>query len=162
MAPRIVPKGPWDTTLNWELCATIDGEIRTHFRNHVRPGPRSLHTSISSFSRFLHLPVELQQHILSFCDGTTLFQLMRASSATRTEAVKLFWSEPNTRYFIAGFWLFAGGFSGYTYANLEALKCVQHIQVDFDSSPSILWTGWEDGEIKFNGLKDRATTLSNR
>jgi len=144
MIPCSDPKGPWATLLDWDLHATDDGETHTPFRHHVRPGRKKRHTSKGGFPQFLHLALELQQHIISFCDGATLWQLMCVSS-TRDEAKKLFWSDSTARYHIWGWWLLAGGFPGHTYDDLEALGRMQYIEVDFDIVRSILNSGWEDG-----------------
>ena len=125
----IVPKGPWTTSLNWNTLATPDREIRSTFHHHVQLGESCQQGS--SFPQFMRLPVELQHHILGFCDDATLFALMHASSNTRDVARKLFWSAPDTRYLIEGEWLLEGGFIGFTLRNVEALACMTHIEVDF-------------------------------
>jgi hypothetical protein len=104
---------------------------------------------LGSFTQFLQLFLELQQHILSFCESATLFQLMRVSSTTREEAKKLFWSEPTTRYYIHGFWLLTGGYTGHTTDDVEALALMQRIEIDFECLPSILFTAWEDGDLQW-------------
>jgi hypothetical protein len=123
----IVPKGPWTTSLNWKTLATPYRETRSTFHQHVQSGDD---ISGSSFPQFIRLPVELQRHTLRFCDGATLFALMHASSTTRDEARKLFWSDPDTRYLVEGGWLLRGGFIGYTHDDVEALACMTHIEVD--------------------------------
>ena len=151
MKPCIVPKGPWITSLNWGLHATVDGETRTPFHHHIQAGQEQTDDSSNGgFSRFPHLALELQQLILSFCDGATLWQLMRVSSTTRDECKKLFWSEPSTRYYVRGWWLLAGGYPGHTHDDLDALARMQYIEVDFDGVSSILGSGWEDGVLKFS------------
>jgi hypothetical protein len=141
--------GPWTLPLDRDILATHYGEVRRTFRHHVRPTRRQIHPLLGSFTQFLQLPLELQQHILSFCDSATLFQLMHVSSTTRDEAKKLFWSEPTTRYYIRGFWPLAGGYIGHTSDDVEALALMQHIEIDFRGMPSILFAGWDDGELEW-------------
>ncbi|KAJ4362588.1 hypothetical protein N0V83_010682 [Neocucurbitaria cava] len=85
------------------------------------------------------------QYILSFCDPSTLFQLMHVSFTTRQEAKKLFWSDPTTRYIVDGQWLLAGGHPRHTNHDLEALTHMQYIEVDFTFGASVFVTEWEDG-----------------
>lgn len=119
------------------------GETYVAFRDHVHT--ELAHQPNRGFPQFLQLAMELQLHILSFCDSATLFQLMHASSTTRGEARKLFWSDPNTRYLIKGTWLFSGGFSGHTLNAVDALLCMQHIQVHFGTVHALHDNAWEDG-----------------
>lgn len=139
-------------SLNWDLCATSCGEIRVPFRNHVRPGEETTHSSLKCFKHFPRLPLELQHHILSFCDNATLFQLMHTSPVTRKEATKLFWSDPTVKYRVQGSWLLSGGYTASTHAALEAHKYMQYILVELWDSETILHDDWVDlrpHQIKF-------------
>jgi hypothetical protein len=55
---------------------------------------------------------------------------MQACSATRYEAQKLFWSDPDVWYLVKGTWLLSGGFAGYNYNAIDALAYMQQIEVD--------------------------------
>ncbi|KAH7392541.1 hypothetical protein BKA66DRAFT_457724 [Pyrenochaeta sp. MPI-SDFR-AT-0127] len=137
--------GPWSTSLNWDLRATRFGEMRLPFRQYVHSGQNERHPSDDEFHRFLQLPTELQQYIVSFCDPATLFQLMHVSFTTRQKAKKLFWSDPTTRYIIDGQWLLAGGHPRHTNDNLEALTHMQYIEVDFSFYGSVFVMEWKEG-----------------
>jgi hypothetical protein len=71
---------------------------------------------------------------------------MHASSSTRKQVVKLFWSDPTVRYHIhgSGPWLLSGGFMSTTHYNLEALKYMQYILVEFKEQTPILHSKWVD------------------
>jgi len=99
---------------------------------------------LDGFRHFPRLPLELQHHIISFCDNATLFQLMRASPATREEAAKLFWSDPSVEYRIRGSWLLSGGYTGLTHAALEAHKYMQYILIELGSANKTLYDDWVD------------------
>lgn len=134
MVSMIVPAGPWTTELNWSLYTTTEGEVRASFHHHVRPKLNQNAPRHATFAPFSHLPLELQHHILSWSDIPTLFSLMHASPSTRPEALTLFWSDARTYYFVQSSkssWIIAGGCAGQTHADLEALKYMQHIQVEF-------------------------------
>lgn len=149
MAPSIVPQGPWTTNLNWALHATRNHEIRIPFHHHIHPEPIQPPIQNTEFTPFLRLPLELQHHILSFSSSSTLFQLIHASPHTRTQALKLFWSDATVKYYIKASWILSGGYPAHTHTDLEALKYMQHIHVEADYIPSLLFTGWEDGQLVF-------------
>jgi hypothetical protein len=138
---------PWITALGWNLRATDRGDTHLPFCHHVCKGQIEARPD-TKFLSFPLLPTELQLHIISLCEAPTLFQLMSVSRTTR-EAKKLFWSDPATRYMIDGHWLLAGGHPRYTDGDLEALKCMQHIEVTFDHSlGSIFILEWERGDFR--------------
>jgi hypothetical protein len=139
----LVLKGPWTGPLNWDLYATHIGETRIPFHLHVQL--KETHQPAGDFPQFIHLPLELQLDIFRFCDSTTLFQLMRVSSATRKEAKKLFWSDPEPWYHIYGDWLLAGGYSGHTLNSIDALACMNQIEVDFGGTEPLFCNAWVDG-----------------
>ncbi|KAH8701255.1 hypothetical protein GQ44DRAFT_632233 [Phaeosphaeriaceae sp. PMI808] len=141
----VIHVGPWSTSPNWDLRATESGDMYLPFRHHIHSGQNERRPSDDEFHKFLQLPTELQQYILSFCDPATLFQLMHVSSTTREEAKKLFWSDPTTRYIIDGQWLFAGGHPRHTNSDLEALTHMQYIEVDFCSYGSVFIEEWREG-----------------
>jgi hypothetical protein len=132
------------TSLNWNLRATRHGDSRLLFGHYTDPTQNHQLPNVI-FHKFLHLPCELQQHMMSFCDPATLFQLMQVSFAAREEAKKLFWSVPETRFLIDGQWVLAGGHPRHTDNDLEALTHMQHIEVNFASFGSMFVREWADG-----------------
>ncbi|KAF2175416.1 hypothetical protein K469DRAFT_756261 [Zopfia rhizophila CBS 207.26] len=123
-----IPKSPWTRPLNWNLHVDFKFEPRIPFPFYIQPEPIRLPGP--TFTQFCRLPTELQQRVLYFCDGPTLFQLMRVSSATRAEAENLFWSSPDAWYYVDAYWLFAGGFPGLTHYTLDFLAHVEQVEVD--------------------------------
>jgi hypothetical protein len=145
---RVVPQGPWTEPLNWNLHTTHEGEICVPFPLHVQP--EITNQATSSFPQFVRLPVELQLYIVRLCDRPVLFQLMQVSSAMRKDSQKLFWSDPETWYFIRGEWLLAGGFSGRTLNAMDAFAYMQRIEVDFGASGPLEFYAWRDGMRRYN------------
>jgi hypothetical protein len=75
---------------------------------------------------------------------------MQVSSAMRKESQKLFWSDPETWYFIHGEWLLAGGFSGHLIGAMDAFAYMQRIEVDFGASGPLEFHAWRDGIRRYN------------
>jgi hypothetical protein len=71
MSGTVVPDGPWAGLLNWGLYATYYGDTYVLFARHVRLELME-HLPLN-FLLFQSLPVEVQLHILRFCDSATLF-----------------------------------------------------------------------------------------
>ncbi|KAF2826636.1 hypothetical protein CC86DRAFT_322192 [Ophiobolus disseminans] len=143
MLHTIVPRGPWTFPLNWDLYAADYGDTYIPFAQHARLEPAD-HPN-STFTFFPSLPVELQLHIISFCDSATLFWLMQVCSALRSEASKLFWSDPSVWYTIDGAWILAGGFPGHTHNTVDALRYMQQVIVHFSSPCPLEADPWDDG-----------------
>jgi hypothetical protein len=143
MSGTVVPNGPWAGPLNWGLYATYYGDTHVPFARHVRLEPMG-HPP-SNFLLFQSLPVEVQLHILRFCDSATLFWLMQVCCAIRREASKLFWSDPSVWYIIDGSWLLAGGFAGHAHYDINALGCMRRIVVDFAELQPLHAQVWDDG-----------------
>ena len=126
---------PWTEELNWNLHMTMEGEERIPFHSYVRPSgaPTCMPTcdDISSIPQFSALPAELQLRILSFCSASTLFQLMRVSSALRIEASKLFWGNVDAYFLTDAHWLMNGGHPGYTGCDLAFLPQVQNVEIEY-------------------------------
>jgi hypothetical protein len=140
---KFVPQGPWTDPPPWNLHVNHNGGPCVPFHLHCQPGPKT-HPA-SSFPQFKRLPFELQLHIMCFCDRAVLYQLMHVSSATRKEAKKLFWSEPETWYTIHGEWLLAGGFTGDTNTATDALSYMRQIEVDFEATGPLEFHAWRGG-----------------
>jgi hypothetical protein len=110
------------------------------FGHHVQASPhQSVATfAASAFPQFALLPIELQHHVLSFCDSATLFQLMRVG-LTRSEAEKRFWADPTAFYCLSGSWVFQGGYAGEAFHDLDFLARVERLNVWFDDDRMIEW-----------------------
>jgi len=54
---------------------------------------------------------------------------MQVSSVLRTEAERLFWSDPDVWYSVEGVWLVGGGWPGYTHEDLDFLARVEQVEV---------------------------------
>jgi hypothetical protein len=140
-ASRNFSPGP----LNWNRFTTNGGEILTPFAHYVQRD--TTHVTNTNFPPFLQLPRELQLRIVHFCDEATLFQLMHTSSVVRSDAKKLFWSNPNAWYHVSGEWLLAGGFTGHTPYAVDFLCNVQRVEIHFENIDSF-FDDWIDGERK--------------
>jgi hypothetical protein len=138
-APRL---RSWDLPLDLNVYADTDiSELRVPFGHHVQVSPphHSVATSAASaFPQFASLPIELQHHVLSFCDSATLFQLMRVGS-TRSEAEKRFWADPTAFYCVDGSWVLQGGYTGETFYDLDPLARVERVNVWFDDDRMVEW-----------------------
>jgi hypothetical protein len=132
----------WDLPLDPNVYADTEiSELRVPFGYHVQASPphHSAATSAAStFPQFALLPVELQHHVLSFCDSATLFQLMRVSP-TRSEAEKRFWADPTAFYYLNGFWVCHGGYAGEAFHDVDFLARVERLNVWFDDERMIEW-----------------------
>ena len=136
---RAARLGPWDKPLDFNLHINYEGEPRIPFALYVKPDPVGSNLACSTFPQFCLLPVELQRHVLYFCDGPTLFQLMHIS-VTRPEAKKLFWSDPHTWYYLDGGWLRYGGQTGETFYDLSFLVDVERVNICFNWLEARQWT----------------------
>lgn len=143
---RVAQLGPWSTSRDWNLRATQGGETRLPFRFHVRQTHTVDRSTQDEFTKFAQLPVELQVHIMSFCDTATLWRLMRTSYSTREQALKMFWSDPTFRYVINGQRLFAGGHARDANYSLEALAHIRYLEVGFLDFTTNLLFGWDENE----------------
>jgi hypothetical protein len=56
--------------------------------------------SSTTFTQFQDLPAELQVRIIELCDSGTLFQLMRTTSLTRKEALRIFFTQSDIYYHV--------------------------------------------------------------
>jgi hypothetical protein len=130
------------TPLNWDLCATADGETYTPFALYVRPATACLPHAI--FTPFTRLPLELQLRILAFCDSASLFQLMHVSHVLRGEARKLSWSAPDAWYRVDARFLLSGGLSGGQDYATNFFASIAQLEVDFPQM-SDLGAIWDDG-----------------
>lgn len=150
---RVAQVGPWSTSFDGNLRANHYGETRLPFRHHVRSAHRDTCPRNDGFSKYLQLPVELQRHVLSFCDPASLFQLMHASYSTRQEAQKLFWADPTSRYVIDGEWLLTGGHPRHTNHNLDALIHMQYIEVTFHEWSCGFFQNWRERQSYFDEIQ---------
>ncbi|PVH93844.1 hypothetical protein DM02DRAFT_634207 [Periconia macrospinosa] len=128
---------PWREKLDWGLHITSKWEKRILFSSYVRPITSTSTTNsyegrAASFPHFGKLSAELQLHILGVCSASTLFQLMRVSSALRTEASKLFWANPNAYFVVDAWWLLDGGYPGYQCCDLAFLQNVQNVEIAYE------------------------------
>lgn len=141
-----LPKELWShEPLNTDLYIDWRFEARTPFRVYVRstcqkalpdsPLSTSLSpTSLSSFHQFAELPVELQHKIMEMCDQPTLYRLMQASPAHRSQAQRLFWSSDEAWYRISGEWILShDGFPGAANHCPQALQYIRKLEVTFDA-----------------------------
>jgi hypothetical protein len=95
------------------------------------PSTQSL-PNLEIFDRFTDFPSEIQLAIYRSCDAPTLFQLMRTCSSIRTEAQKLFWSNPATWYYIEPDWLtFEYGRPGSESHCTKFARYIQQVEVAF-------------------------------
>ena len=140
MSLRAARLGPWNEPLDFNLHVNWEGEPRIPFAIYVKP--KSIHSkphsACANFPQFRLLPVELQRHVIYFCDGPTLFQLMQIP-VTRHEAKKLFWSDSRTWYCVDGLWLRRGGYTGGTDYDLRFLTYAEHVNICYDSLEPQRW-----------------------
>ncbi|USP82849.1 hypothetical protein yc1106_10123 [Curvularia clavata] len=133
-----LPLPPWKEELVWNLHATNKWEKRIPFSYYVQPTMSTTTYASRRQATFFHqfslLPAELQFRVLSFCPATTLFQLMRVSSVLRTEASKLFWSNPDAYFLVEAYWLLNGGFPGYHCYDPAFLENVQNVEIEYEPS----------------------------
>jgi hypothetical protein len=109
--------------------ATWLGELRIPFACHVRPTILTAPLNVS-FPQFAQLPIELQIHVLRFCDKPTRFRPMQTSHFIRTKATKLFFADSEAWYCIEGFWLEAGGNPSDGLHARDFLPSIQQVHVD--------------------------------
>lgn len=167
MRPNYVPEGLWTAPLEWNLLATLNGEVFSTFANHVQRANMGL--ARTSFHRFQKLPVELQFHIIRLCDKATLFSLMSVSSALRKEASKLFWSDQDVWYKVNGHWLISGGHPASEHYNLDFLTNITQLEADFFDMSTVCnnWdfagsnTTWDFGYNR-GGVRERPPDLLER
>jgi hypothetical protein len=143
----VVPRNSWTSPIFWEMEATEYGDLQIPFTQHVCLAPTR--PSNSSFPSFLKLPLELQRHIVSFCDSSTLFQLTQVCLFLRKEALDLFWSDPTVWYIINGHWILAGCHTGHTNYSVDALKHIKQVVVRFDVRDPLSHGLWHNGNHVF-------------
>jgi hypothetical protein len=141
-------RGPSPRLPSWNLPPDLNvyadteiSELRVPFGHHVQassPHHPVAISATSTFPQFTLLPIELQHHVLSFCDSPTLFQLMRVG-LTRSEAEKRFWADPTAFYCLSGTWVFQGGYAGEAFYDLDFLARVEHVNVWFDNDRMEEW-----------------------
>ncbi|KAF2447514.1 hypothetical protein P171DRAFT_429146 [Karstenula rhodostoma CBS 690.94] len=130
---RAVAYGNWKQLIDagiFGIECTWQGELRIPFACHIRQ-PNSTAPSNVSFHQFARLPAELQLRVLRLCGKPTLFQLMQTSHLIRTEATKLFFSDPEAWYCVEGEWLEMGGHPSDGLHDIDFLHCIQRLHVDF-------------------------------
>ncbi|PSN63017.1 hypothetical protein BS50DRAFT_679396 [Corynespora cassiicola Philippines] len=101
-------KKSFNEPMNLYLQTNQNGEPIIPFHLHVQPKSGLLSGFYDQqepelscngvFTKFVEMTLELQLLVVSFCDRSTLFQLMHTSHLLRIEAQKLFWSDPNVWY----------------------------------------------------------------
>ncbi|KAJ4292518.1 hypothetical protein N0V90_009180 [Kalmusia sp. IMI 367209] len=139
---RAIAYGNWKQSIGVNIFgieATWQGELRIPFACHIRQ-PCSTALPNVSFHQFARLPAELQLRVLRFCDKPTLFQLMQTSHPIRTEATKLFFSDPEAWYCVEGEWLEMGGHPSDGLHDMDFLHYIQRLHVEFSLIEDEEWT----------------------
>jgi hypothetical protein len=122
--------------IEMNLCHDWRGKPIIPFKYYVaRPTPPL--SELAKFFCFGQLPIELQFRIFQLCHASTLFTLMQTSSAIRTEAKKLFWSQRDTWYRCdSGYLTVMGGSPGPSPTCTKFSNHVQQLDILFTG----LWT----------------------
>lgn len=107
------------------------GELRIPFAFHVHQ-PSSATLPDASFHQFTRLPTELQLQVFRSCDKPTLFQLMHTSRPIRTEATKLFFSDPEAWYIVDGLWFAEGAHPTDGVHDMDFLHYIQRLHIQFE------------------------------
>ena len=139
---RAIAYGNWKQPIDANILGvetTWLGEIRIPFACHIRQRS-STAAPDASFHQFARLPAELQLHVLRCCDKPTLFRLMQTSHPIRTEASKLFFSDPEAWYWVESYWLKDGGHPSDALHDIDFLHCIQRLHVEFDLMDKDTWT----------------------
>lgn len=157
MLYRAIAEGNWQRPLDFSLHSTRQGELSVPFPRHVRRFDPA--ASNASFRHFAKLPVELQLRIFHFCDPATVFRLMHTSHYMRTEAKKLFFSDPEAWYHVDAGWLLRGGYAAHTEYNLEFLACVERLNVDFGWMTERTWMT-QEGSSEWGGTEEEAVAAA--
>lgn len=165
MLYRAIAYGNWKKPLDFGLHSTHQGEFQVPFSRHVRQLTST--TSKASFKQYAKLTAELKLRIFHFCSAATIFQLMHTSRFTRAEARKLFFSDPETWYYVdADHWLLEGGHPGHTKYDLGFLACTERVNAHFGRMTEWTWmnnddsnecTGTEEEAVAtaFGGMNER-------
>ncbi|KAJ4360978.1 uncharacterized protein N0V89_001547 [Didymosphaeria variabile] len=144
---RAIAYGNWEQPIDaniFGIRSTWQGELRIPFACHIHQ-PSSTAPPNIPFHQFARLPAELQLRVLQFCDKPTLFRLMQTSHLIRTEATKLFFSDPEAWYCVEGEWLEMGGHPSDGLHDIDFLPCIQRLHVEFNLMDEKTWT---DGNIR--------------
>ncbi|PVH93432.1 hypothetical protein DM02DRAFT_733124 [Periconia macrospinosa] len=154
-----IPKGNWKKPINLNFSSTRHGEIRVPFIHYLsQPNASRPNAPLNaSFPQFTLLPPELQLRIIQYCEKSTLFQLLHTSSLIRAEAAKLLFSDPKAIYWIDAKWLLEGGYSGDTLYDLEFMKYVEHLYIDFLWMHEQTWMNRADWGT-YSGTEEEAVT----
>jgi hypothetical protein len=113
------------------------------FSTYMHPNEQlsTSHTACSSLSLFLTMPFDIQLLVYQACDPSTLYALMRASSAFRIEAARAFWSHPSPWYQTPCKWLtFEYGRPGSESHCVKFARCVQQVEVQFRNMTDAFWS----------------------
>jgi hypothetical protein len=137
MLYRAIADGNWQRPLDLSLHSTYQGELQVPFARHVRQVNPTIPQA--NFQQYTELPAELQIEIFGFCDQATIFQLMHTSRQTRAEAKKLFFSDPETWYYVEADCLLRGGYAAHTNRDLDFLACTERLNVDFGQMHECTW-----------------------
>jgi hypothetical protein len=142
---------------------TLDGEEYIPFHLYVQPNVVQSRSSseTSLFADFNRLPAELQLRILTFCSPSTLYHLMH-TSMFRTDAAKVFWTDPNTHYLIESDWLFKGGHSGHTYYDLSFMAYAQNVEIRYDAEVEVIPVGVDRVEHRYAKAQELWKTFQTR
>jgi hypothetical protein len=144
-------KQPIDANI-FGIQANYRRELRIPFACYVRYPVSTVPLEVS-FHQFARLPAELQLRVLQFCDKPTLFRLMQTSRHIRREAMKLFFTDPETWYFVDGHWLEKGGHPADGHHDMDFLRCVHRLHIECHIIAKYVWTGestdeWSDDYIR--------------
>lgn len=150
MLYRAIADGNWKKPLDFSLHSSHQGELQVPFSRHVRQMDSE---TPASFERYARLPAELQLSVLHVCDAPTIFQLMHTSHFTRTEAKKIFFSDPETWYCVDAGWLLGAGYPGHTEYDLEFLACTERLIFDFGWMHERTWMT-KDGSSEWTGTNE--------
>lgn len=121
---------PIESMIHGTQCTWL-GELRIPFAFHVHQ-PSSATLPDASFHQFTRLPTELQLQVFRSCDKPTLFQLMHTSRPIRTEATKLFFSDPEAWYIVDGLWFAEGAHPTDGVHDMDFLHYIQRLHIQFE------------------------------
>jgi hypothetical protein len=157
MLYRAIADGNWQRPLDLSLHSTHQGELQVPFARHVRQMNPTIPQA--NFQQYINLPAELQLEIFGFCDQATIFQLIHTSRQTRAEAKQLFFSSPETWYYVEAEWLLRGGYAAHTNRDLGFLACIERLNVDFGWMHERTWMN-EDMSYEWVGTEEEAVATA--